>query len=1164
MTTGPISLTGSAAAAAQDPLAGGDWASARNYVRRDAGAEPGAPVAPAATPGPAATQAAADMPEQQGLVPAVLELPGDLLNLVLGKPAAAGPAAKTLPGVPAGPPASAPGAAGDPKGAGPAVAQPGPMPGGGSPTGARNTIGRDPAAAAPAASGPAPAAVGPAAPAAAAARPPATAPANQQGLVQKVLELPGELLSRVSGPQPVAVAAPKPGAMTAPPEPKMGTTTMATAPIGPGGPAATPALGSENWALARNYIGPDTGYAGPAAPNSAAAAHSGAPATPPGLQRAPGQQKHRVQELVPEVLQLPGNLLSRLTGPEAVQVPGQAQKVSLGPGTGPSHHSNSNPPAAPAAAFAQTGPSAGPPASAERRNAMTTDPIGVAGPAAAPQPPALGTENWASARNYIGPDTGPVGPSPAAMPSAAPATPPGLARAPGQEKHRVQDPVPEVLELPGDLLNLLFGTQSAQSLGMSQAAYTALAAERPWQVASKLLGAPGTLDAAAFAQIEAMPGPLAGLLRAGAEPRAALAVQERWVVLNSQIEEKSGLTLLPSHQGSGWASTAGDARAILGTTPRAMPLQGMDVAIMALGGARVTPLAGETSPTGEARPAPVPANAAAVAALPDRTPVAISREIADQIALPASMPLGAGLTLQHDPATGAVIVGFEAAGASQVLGPLAPQVAAALAPALAEALAGVQGTPRGIDISVSMTLGADGMPVLLAVSGKLALADGTVKPFGTAPTLAGLQGGPTATPQEMPATAVLHLSGGADAGADNLAALLGPYIEYMRPTPVPLDLATGPGAEALPDDTRLWRMDDTRIFVALGTAGATEAMLEAARLHHAAIAGTLTLEDMPPGSGFETWDGSLFSLGLAGIRKTSVAAAEETPPRVRALHLDNDSWRASRGPREVSATAAGEDLRLFLAYGLDPAHAAGKGPQGGLAEQARTGFADALLQMERVRLAWWLPPGEVARRQEAWASVAREWATTLAGLDAAGLPVLPPGMPPAEALLAIAAQQGSAAAWSAFQASGLDLATLLSAAGDHRAALSEALTGGALLAAGRLGVPADRATASGAEPADLALAAAREAFLHAVVATERGTLPREALEAALDAYGEAALAHLTEGDPLAHGDQGALAARLGHAAQTDVERGYLAPYLRLGRINDTAPEDGDQAQRRTG
>ncbi|MBR0642238.1 hypothetical protein, partial [Plastoroseomonas hellenica] len=174
------------------------------------------------------------------------------------------------------------------------------------------------------------------------------------------------------------------------------------------------------------------------------------------------------------------------------------------------------------------------------------------------------------------------------------------------------------------------------------------------------------------------------------------------------------------------------------------------------------------------------------------------------------------------------------------------------------------------------------------------------------------------------------------------------------------------------------------------------------------------------------------------------------------------------------------------------------------------------------------------------------------------------GAPPAEALLGIAARQGSAAAWAAFQASGLDLGALLDAAGDHRAALSEALTGGALLAAGRLGVPADRATASGVEPAELALAAAREVFLHAVVETERGTLPREALEAALDAYGEAALAHLTKGDPLAHSDQGALAARLGHAAQTDVERGYLAPYLRLGRMNDTAPEDGDQAQRRTG
>ncbi|MBR0647775.1 hypothetical protein, partial [Plastoroseomonas hellenica] len=626
---------------------------------------------------------------------------------------------------------------------------------------------------------------------------------------------------------------------------------------------------------------------------------------------------------------------------------------------------------------------------------MTTDPIGVTGPATTPQPLAPGSQDWATARNYIGPDPGYAGPAHphAAAHASAPATPPGLDKAPGQQKHKPQDLVPEVLELPGDLLNLLFGTQPAQSLGMSQTAYAALAAERPWQVASRLLGAPGALDAAAFAQIEAMPGPLAGLLRAGAEPRAALAVQERWVALNSQVEEQSGLTLLPSHQASGWASTAGDARTILGTAPRAMPLQGTDLAIMALGGTRVTPLTSETTPAGESRPAPLPANAAAVAALPDRTPVAISREIADQIALPAPVPLGAGLTLQHDPGTGAVIVGFEAAGASQVLGPLAPQVAAALAPALAEALAGVQGTPRGIDISVSMTLGADGMPSALTVSGKLALADGTVKTFGTAPTLAAPQGGPTATPQEMPASAVLHLSGGVDAGADSLAGLLGPYIEYMRPTPVPLDLATGPGAEALPDDTRLWRMDDTRIFVALGTAGATEAMLEAARLHRAAVAGTLTLEEMPPGSGFETWDGSLLSLGIAGIRKTSVAAAEEMPPRVRALHLDNDTWRASRGPRDVSATAAGEDLRLFLAYGLDPAHAAGKGPQGGLAEQARTGFADALLQMERVRLAWWLPPGEVARRQEAWAGVAREWATTLAGLDAAGPPVLQPGAP---------------------------------------------------------------------------------------------------------------------------------------------------------------------------
>lgn len=804
----------------------------------------------------------------------------------------------------------------------------------------------------------------------------------------------------------------------------------------------------------------------------------------------------------------------------------------------------------------------GPTGATERNNAMATGPIGAAGPGAAPQFTPPGREDWASAHSAA--QSGQAG---------------HAAAAPGHDKPGPA-PIQSLLgtgnDLATNILNLVFGAQPAQALGMPPQTYAALAAAKPWHVASLLLGAPGTLDAAAFAKLEAMPGPLAELLRAGAEPRAALAVQEHWMALNSKVEEQTGLSMLPTVQPSVWANSAGDARAILGTMPRAVPPEAMDRVIAALGGPRATPLPTDAAgrnlaimalgaaPAADVRPSAVPASTTAVVAMPDRTPVAISREIADRIALPAPMPLGAGLTMQHDPGTGAVIVGFEAAGASQVLGPLAPQVAAALAPALAEALAGVQGTPRGIDISVSMTLGADGMPVSLAVSGKLALADGTVKPFGTAPTLAAPQGGPTATPQEMPATAVLHLSGGEDAGADSLAGLLGPYIEYMRPTPVPLDLAAGPGAEALPDDTRLWRMDDTRIFVALGTTGATEAMLEAARLHRAAIAGNLTLEDMPPGSGFETWDGSLLSLSLAGIRKTSVAAAEETPPRARALHLDNDSWRASRGPREVSATTAGEDLRLFLAYGLDPAHAAGEGPQRGLAEQARTGFADALLQMERVRLAWWLPPGEVARRQEAWASVAREWATTLAGLDAAGPPALPPGMPPVEALLAIAAHQGSAAAWSAFQASGLDLSDLLGAAGDHRAALSEALTGGALLAAGRLGVPADRATADGKVPADLALAAAREAFLHAVVATERGTLPREALEAALDAYGQAALAHLTEGDPLAHGDQGALAARLGHAAQTDVERGYLAPYLRLGRMNDTAPEDGDQAQRQTG
>lgn len=805
----------------------------------------------------------------------------------------------------------------------------------------------------------------------------------------------------------------------------------------------------------------------------------------------------------------------------------------------------------------------GPTGATERNNAMATGPIGAAGPGAAPQFTPPGREDWASTHGAA--QSGQAGNS---------------AAAPGHNKPGpapIQSLLGTGTDLATNILNLVFGAQPAQALGMPPQSYSALAAAKPWHVASLLLGAPGTLDAAAFAKLEAMPGPLAELLRAGAEPRAALAVQEHWIALNAKVEDQTGLSMLPTVQPSVWANSAGDARAILGTTPRAMPPEAMDRVIAALGGPRATPLTndaagrnlavmalGAAPAAADVRPSAVPASTTAVVAVPDRTPVAISREIADRIALPAPMPLGAGLTMQHDPASGAVIVGFEAAGAGQVLGPLAPQVAAALAPALAEALAGMQGAPRGIDISVSMTLGADGMPASLTVSGSLVLADGTVKPFGTAPTLAAPQGGPTATPQEMPATAVLHLSGGADAGADSLAGLLGPYIEYMRPTPVPLDLAAGPGAEALPDDTRLWRMDDTRIFVALGTAGATEAMLEAARLHRAAIAGNLTLEDMPPGSGFETWDGSLLSLSLAGIRKTSVAAAEETPPRVRALHLDNDSWRASRGPREVSATTAGEDLRLFLAYGLDPAHAAGKGPQGGLAEQARTGFADALLQMERVRLAWWLPPGEAARRQEAWASVAREWATTLAGLDAAGPPVLPPGVPPVEALLAIAAHQGSAAAWSAFQASGLDLGDLLDAAGADRAALSEALTGGALLAAGRLGVPADRATATGTEPADLALAAAREAFLHAVVETERGTLPREALEAALDAYGQAALAHLTEGAPLAHGDQGALAARLGHAAQTDVERGYLAPYLRVGRMNDTAPEDGDQTQRRTG
>ncbi len=1143
MTTGRIGGNGAGAAGQGPPPGGEEFAGARNWIRSDPVLQPPAAAQPAPV-GPQAQPGATPTPGPKGLVPTVLELPGQILGGLFGGGQATG--RNRIAQDPATP-GPAPGPAAKPAPAATPAAGPPPPIAGGADPGARNWIAPDTGArtpgahAAPATTGPAVTStpIGPAAPQAPAPgggdgtgarnwiRADPAAPGQQQGLVPAVLELPGQLLTLIAGPRtPASHRDNVPAVPTAPtaagPAAAMGDApvakgpAMTSTPIGPAAPQ-TPAPGGEDWAGARNWIRADPAAPAPAPAAPAPAAGPAAPAAA-GKPAAPGQQ----QGLVPAVLELPGQLLTLIAGPR----------------TPASHQDN-------AAAVPTALPAAGPAAAMDRRNAMTTDPIGGAGPA--PQAPAPSGPGWGSAKNWIREDPGYAAPAPAQGPAAPAPAAPGL--------------VTKVLELPKDVLQLLFGSAPQQALGLSPQAYGALAAERPWQVASRLLGAPGTLDAAAFAQIEAMPGPLGPLLRAGAEPRAALAVQERWVALNREVEQQSGLTLLPSHQSSGLASGAGDARAILGTTPRAVPAERLDLAIMALGGSRVTPLAADAAAPAALQP--IPATATAVVAVPERSPVAVSREIAEQIALPAPIPLGAGLTMQRDAATGAVIVGFEAAGASQVLGPLAPQVAAALAPALADALSGVQGTPRGIDISVGMTLGADGMPVALAVSGRIALPDGTMRAFGAAPGLAAPAGGPTAMPSEMPATAVLHLSGGADAGSDSLAALLGPYVEYMRPTPVPLDLVAGPGADAAPNDTRLWRMDDTRVFVALGTAGATEALLEAARLHRSAVAGSLRLEELPPGRGFETWDGSLLSLGLAGIRKTSVAAAEETPSRVRALHLDNGTWRASRGPRDVATAAAGEELRLFLAYGMEPAHAAGRGPQGGLAEQARAGFADALLQMERVRLAWWLPPGEVARRQEVWAGVAREWAGTLAGIEAAGPPVLPEGVPPADAIRAIAAQQGSAAAWAAFQSSGLDLSLLLDGAGGDRAAVAEALAAGALLGAGRLGVPADRATGTGAAPTDLALTEAREAFLHAVLAAERGELPKEALEAALAAYGDAALAQLTSGAPLPHGDQGALAARLGHAAQTDIDRGYLAPYLRIARPADVAGarEEEDQSRR---
>lgn len=714
------------------------------------------------------------------------------------------------------------------------------------------------------------------------------------------------------------------------------------------------------------------------------------------------------------------------------------------------------------------------------------------------------------------------------------------------------------------------------SLGLSPQAWGAAVSDRPWEVASAQLGMPGAVDAAGFARLEALPGPLGALLRAGAEPRAALAVQDAWLGLVAPGGAASAWGLdraapalrdmvpaLPP--GTDAARLRATAQQLLGTQP-AVPPAGLDQGlVLALGGSALLPL----------MPGQVPPPGWAALAVPSagEPPVLLMAEAARLPDTLPSLPVAPGVTLRRDALSGALVVLADSTGP---LGTLAGPVAAALAEQLARL--DLPDLPRGLALQVALSATAEGGMVFGGLAGTALSPDGAVRAFGAPPRAEDADRPATTTPAWVGSTAILHLRAGASAGSDPRAAALGErYVEYVHPVPVPLDLAPGPGAAPLPADTaRLWRMDDTRAFVGLEGTDTQAALAEAAALHRNAVQGRLTPAELRPGTGVSTWDGSILSLAWAGIRKgagAGVGSADAAAPRVELLRAAENlgsGWLATRpgDGRQVVAPRPDEGLRLFLAYGLDPTAAAGgPAPAGAvdLATAARDGFAAALLEMERVKLAWWLPPAETARRQEAWAAIARDWAAALTDLAGSGAPLpLYASRPPerqASDLNGVAQRFGGAAAWHAAISAGLDLAAVLAAAGPLADPLSAALAPSAMRAAAALGLPADTAQAGAAVAPVADLVGSRIAFVTTAASVMLGREDLAALALDLARYGAAALRGATEGAALGRGDDAALAARLGRGAVTDVDRGYLSPFLRLGRIGgDDRTQDGGRAQ----
>jgi hypothetical protein len=506
--------------------------------------------------------------------------------------------------------------------------------------------------------------------------------------------------------------------------------------------------------------------------------------------------------------------------------------------------------------------------------------------------------------------------------------------------------------------------------------------------------------------------------------------------------------------------------------------------------------------------------------------------------------LGAGLALRTDAKSGGVLVSWDPAIWGGAEG-------ARIAGAVAQALArdGV-GRAAGFELTIALD-GAGGTP--LGAYGTAVMQDGTRRAFGAIPGIG--DGRPVA---------LLHLrSGTATAARTARTEALGDaYVEYLRPTRIPVDLTPGPAAAPLPGTLpTLSRVEDTRALVTLGPGGVDIAVTEAARLQSRAAAGTLRLEELAPGQGVSTWDGSPLSLRLAGVEKplsAGVAAGPAAPPRVEVFRDTSGGYAATRPPgnavlRTESADAA---LRGFVAFGLDPAAAAGVPPAlQPLAAMGREGFEAALAEMERVRLAWWLPQSEICRRQEAWAGTARAWAAEISAMAAGGeyTGAATGGFPAeaAAALAAVAGRHGALAAWNEAMGGGLDLGTLLGGAGEERAALGEAFAGAAALMAARLNLVPDRAVPGGAAGAT-GLAKAREDFATAVAGLSSD------VARLFEAYGGAVLA---EGSGIGTADALAVSARLGRAARTDLDRGYVAPSLRTARLNLGPEEQREEEQR---